>query len=158
MEKPKENEKISIKIERKKPVKVKDIFGMLKDWKKPTEEIMKEARRGWLSASDREREAQQEDPLESLGILGKEKLKHKSIQQLKKEARREIEEDAYRKTNSKFEHCDFKGACKNKAYREVYPMLLKGKHQRRGWSYLCRKHYFQEQEKYKGKLPSASVD
>jgi len=34
------------------------------------------------------------DPLEALAILGKDKLKHKSIEQLKKEARRELEENA----------------------------------------------------------------
>ena len=46
-QKIKENEKVSIKIERKKPLKVKEIFGMLKNWKKPTDEIIKEARKGW---------------------------------------------------------------------------------------------------------------
>ena len=46
-QKIKENEKVNIKIERKKPLKVKEIFGMLKNWKKPTEEIIKEARKGW---------------------------------------------------------------------------------------------------------------
>jgi len=46
-QKLKENEKVSIRIERKKSLKVKDVFGMLKNWKKPTEEIIKEARKGW---------------------------------------------------------------------------------------------------------------
>ncbi len=55
-------------------------------------------------------------------------------------------------------HCDYHGTCKNKAYREVYPSLLSGKYKKRGWSYLCRKHYFQEQKKFKGKLPSGSID
>ncbi|MEK6811129.1 MAG: hypothetical protein AABX96_01320 [Nanoarchaeota archaeon] len=96
-----------------------------------------------------------EDPIGILSILGKDKLKHKSIERFKKEARGEIKENAL---NKRFEHCDFKGTCKNKAYREVYPMLLRRKHKRKGWSYLCRKHYFQEQGKYKGKLPSASIN
>ena len=46
-EKIKENERVLFKIEKKKPTKVRDIFGILKSWKKPTEEILKEARRGW---------------------------------------------------------------------------------------------------------------
>jgi len=46
-QKLKENEKVFIKIERKRQVKVKDVFGMLKGWKRPTEEIIKEARKGW---------------------------------------------------------------------------------------------------------------
>ena len=39
----------------------------------------------------------EEDPLEALSKLGKEKLKDKSIAQLKKEARAEIEENATKK-------------------------------------------------------------
>lgn len=54
--------------------------------------------------------------------------------------------------------CDYDGKCKNKAYREVYPCLLGGKHKNRGWSYLCQKHYFQEQKRFKNKLPSATVE
>ena len=42
-----ENEKVTFKIEKKKGVKVKDVFGLLKEWKRPTEEIIKEARKGW---------------------------------------------------------------------------------------------------------------
>lgn len=53
--------------------------------------------------------------------------------------------------------CDYKGTCKNKPYREVYPRLLGGKYKNSGWSYLCRKHYFQEQKRFKGKLPSCNV-
>lgn len=49
--------------------------------------------------------------------------------------------------------CDFDGTCKNKAYCEVYPGMLGGKHKVRGWSYLCRTHFREEQKKYKGKLP-----
>ena len=39
----------------------------------------------------------EEDPLEALSKLGKEKLKDKSIAQLKKEARAEIEENVTKK-------------------------------------------------------------
>ncbi|MBU1252265.1 MAG: AbrB family transcriptional regulator [Nanoarchaeota archaeon] len=39
----------------------------------------------------------EEDPLEALGKLGKERLKGKSIEKLKKEARGEIEKDAAKK-------------------------------------------------------------
>lgn len=46
-EKIRENEKVTVKIEKKRPLKVKDVFGILKGWKKPTEEIIKEARKGW---------------------------------------------------------------------------------------------------------------
>jgi len=52
-----------------------------------------------------------------------------------------------------FPSCDFRGKCTNKAYAEVYPFLLK-KSKSRGWSYLCRKHYMQEQKKFNGKLPA----
>ncbi len=55
-------------------------------------------------------------------------------------------------------NCDYSGTCKNKAYREVYPKLMKGQHKGKGWSYLCRRHYFEEQKKYKGKLPSCSLN
>lgn len=54
-------------------------------------------------------------------------------------------------------HCDFEGTCKNKAYKEVYPFMLPGK-DGWGWSYLCRKHFAQEQERYKGKLPYGRVE
>lgn len=46
-EKIKENEKVTVKIEKKKKVKVKDVFGLLPDWKRPTEEILAEADKGW---------------------------------------------------------------------------------------------------------------
>lgn len=55
-------------------------------------------------------------------------------------------------------HCDYKGACKNKVYKGVYPSLLGGKHKNKGWSYLCRKHYSPEQKHFKGKLPYCCVD
>jgi len=48
--------------------------------------------------------------------------------------------------------------CTNKAYKEVYPFLLKGKHKNRGWSYLCRKHFEQEKKRFKGKLPYCEVN
>jgi len=47
------------------------------------------------------------------------------------------------------QHCDFLGECKNKAYREVYHMLLGGKYRNRGWSYLCRKHFYEEQKRFR---------
>ncbi len=46
-QKLRENERVTVKIEKKRKLKVKDIFGVLKEWKKPTEEIIKEARKGW---------------------------------------------------------------------------------------------------------------
>lgn len=55
--------------------------------------------------------------------------------------------------NKKFPCCDFKGKCTNFAYAEVYPMLMKkGK---KGWSYLCKKHYLQEERRLKWKLPAS---
>jgi len=45
------------------------------------------------------------------------------------------------------EHCDYHGQCKNKAYREVYP-VRNGKFYS-GWNYLCRKHFGQEVKKGK---------
>lgn len=47
--------------------------------------------------------------------------------------------------------CDYKGKCKNLAYKEVYPDLGKKK-KNSGWSYLCRKHFKQELKRFKGKL------
>ncbi|MCK5624301.1 hypothetical protein KAI04_00475 [Candidatus Pacearchaeota archaeon] len=32
--------------------------------------------------------------------------------------------------------CDYRGKCKNKAYKEVYPSLLGGKHENFGWSFF----------------------
>lgn len=55
-------------------------------------------------------------------------------------------------------HCDYGGICKNKAHREVYPMLLDGKYKDRGWSYLCRKHYYQEQNRFNSKLPNCDAN
>ena len=53
--------------------------------------------------------------------------------------------------------CDYRRKCKNKAYAEVYPSLLGGKYKERGWSYLCKKHYTQEQKYFKGKLLSWKI-
>lgn len=53
--------------------------------------------------------------------------------------------------------CDYQGKCNNLAYKEVYPCLLGGKHKKRGWSYLCKKHFIKEKKKYRGKLPYASL-
>ncbi len=52
-----------------------------------------------------------------------------------------------------FPCCDFGGTCTNIAYAEVYPFLIKD-NKKRGWSYLCRKHYFKEQKRLKFKLPA----
>ena len=46
-QKLKENDKVIFNIEKKKASKVKEVFGILKGWKKPTEEILKEVRYGW---------------------------------------------------------------------------------------------------------------
>ena len=54
--------------------------------------------------------------------------------------------------------CDYEGTCKNKAYREVYPCMLGRKHKNRGWSYLCRKHFYQERKRSKNKLPYCNLD
>mgnify|MGYP001608489202 CR=1 FL=1 len=45
--------------------------------------------------------------------------------------------------------CDFEGKCKNKAFREVYRSLLGGEYKNKGWSYLCRKHLYDEQRRFK---------
>ncbi|MEK6875270.1 MAG: hypothetical protein AABX30_01150 [Nanoarchaeota archaeon] len=57
------------------------------------------------------------------------------------------------KNRKKFPCCDFKGKCTNIAYAEVYPCAMKNS-KKKGWSYLCRKHYFAEQKRLKGKLPA----
>lgn len=54
--------------------------------------------------------------------------------------------------------CDYHGICNNKAYMEVYPCLMKGKFEKKGWSYLCKKHYYQEQKRFKWKLPAAKAE
>ena len=45
------------------------------------------------------------------------------------------------KNGKKFPVCDYEGKCENKAYAEVYPFMMRKK--RKGWSYLCRKHYLE---------------
>jgi hypothetical protein len=50
--------------------------------------------------------------------------------------------------------CDFNGTCTNLAYKEVYPSLISKK---KGWSYLCRKHFKQEQRRLKNKLPYSDI-
>jgi len=52
-----------------------------------------------------------------------------------------------------FPCCDFHGKCTNFAYAEVFPFIGK-KSKKSGWSYLCRKHYFEERKKLNGKLPA----
>ncbi len=49
--------------------------------------------------------------------------------------------------------CDFNGKCTNWAYAEVFPFLGKGG-KKKGWSYLCKKHYLKEQKRLKWKLPA----
>lgn len=49
--------------------------------------------------------------------------------------------------------CDFGGTCKNKAYAEVFPIMVKNS-KKKGWSYLCRKHYYSEEKRLKWKLPA----
>ncbi len=57
------------------------------------------------------------------------------------------------KNGKEFPCCDFKGKCTNIAYAEVYPMAMKNS-KKKGWSYLCRKHYFEEEKRLKWKLPA----
>jgi len=52
-----------------------------------------------------------------------------------------------------FPCCDFGGKCTNFAYAEVYLFMMKNI-KKKGWSYLCRKHYFEEQKRFRGKLPA----
>lgn len=49
---------------------------------------------------------------------------------------------------------DYHGKCTNYAYAEVFPIFLKGKKHKKGWSYLCKKHYYEEQMRLKWKLPA----
>ena len=53
--------------------------------------------------------------------------------------------------------CDYPGNCKNLAFKEVYPDLGKKKSSA-GWSYLCRKHFTQEQIRLGKKLPYCTLD
>ena len=55
--------------------------------------------------------------------------------------------------NTEWPCCDFHGECTNKAYAEVYPSLVKNS-KKKGWSYLCRKHYYEEQKRLNWKLPA----
>lgn len=48
----KENDEITIEIKKDKP-KAGELFGLLADWKTPTQQIKDEMRRGWESGSDR---------------------------------------------------------------------------------------------------------
>ncbi len=45
-QKLKENEEVIVKVDKKK-VKAGELFGFLKDWKRSTDDILKEADRGW---------------------------------------------------------------------------------------------------------------
>ena len=51
--------------------------------------------------------------------------------------------------------CDYGGNCKNLAYKEVYPSLINKS--KKGWSYLCKKHFKQEQKRLRNKLPYCSI-
>jgi hypothetical protein len=53
--------------------------------------------------------------------------------------------------------CDYNGNCKNLAFKEVYPDLGK-KNKDSGWSYLCKKHFKQEQRRFRGKLAYCGID
>ncbi len=55
--------------------------------------------------------------------------------------------------NDEWPCCDFHGKCTNKAYAEVFLSLMKNS-KKRGWSYLCKKHYSAEQRRLKWKLPA----
>ncbi len=44
------------KMNQKNRPKAGELFGYLKGWKKPTQELKEEMRKGWLSDSDRKRE------------------------------------------------------------------------------------------------------
>ena len=57
------------------------------------------------------------------------------------------------KNRKEFPCCDYHGTCTNFAYVEVYPMAMKNS-KNKGWNYLCRKHYYAEQKRLKGKLPT----
>lgn len=57
------------------------------------------------------------------------------------------------KNRKEFPCCDFEGKCTNIAYAEVYPFAMKNS-KKKGWSYLCRRHYFEEQERLRWKLPA----
>ena len=57
------------------------------------------------------------------------------------------------KNGKEFPCCDFKGKCTNIAYAEVYPFAMKNS-KKKGWSYLCKKHYSEEQKRLKWKLPA----
>jgi len=57
------------------------------------------------------------------------------------------------KNRKEFPCCDFKGKCTNIAYAEVYPCAMKNS-KKKGWNYLCKKHYFKEQKRLKWKLPA----
>jgi hypothetical protein len=58
------------------------------------------------------------------------------------------------KNGKLFPCCDFHGDCTNVAYAEVYPFMMKNS-KKKGWNYLCKKHYLQEQKRFKCKLPAS---
>ena len=60
------------------------------------------------------------------------------------------------KDGKEFPCCDYQIKWTNLAYAEVYLFLMKN-NKKKGWSYLCRKHYLEEQNRLKGKLPSCLI-
>lgn len=54
-EKIKENEPVVVTIQKKR-VKAGVLWGYLKDWKTPTQQLKDEARAGWMSATDSKEE------------------------------------------------------------------------------------------------------
>jgi len=81
--------------------------------------------------------------------------KHGKLRDLKDENGKSISTVKFKilKNGKKLPCCDFHGECNNIAYAEVFPFLLKNK-QQRGWSYLCKKHYLEEQKRFGWKLPA----
>jgi len=53
--------------------------------------------------------------------------------------------------------CDYHGKCENTAYFQVHPFLMGDKYEHKGWSYLCREHFFQEKKKFGNELPWVRV-
>ncbi len=82
------------------------------------------------------------DGLGKLKILKNSATKPKSIIRFK-----------FLKDGKEFPCCDFQGKCTNKAYAEVYPFMMKNSN-KKGWSYLCRRHYLAEQKRLNGELLS----
>jgi hypothetical protein len=61
------------------------------------------------------------------------------------------------KNHKKRPLCDYKGNCKNFAFKEVYPNMGK-ENEEHYWCYLCKKHFIQEKKRFKGKLVYCSIN